>query len=456
MKKAIITLMCALAVIYITIAILMLDFGRIGSNASSAGDNIILQYKIVDGCGEFVTNAAGAQIMHTQRVKLYKNDETGIPETRSSKKVTLARANAVVYPGHSFRGNWFINGGEFKPGDRVPAGLTGNTQDVLSYLSDWAVNTYKISFHPNGGSPTPSSQWVRFGEEYGDAITASTGNVTRLGHNFAGWWTTRYSGGIEILANDIVAITENTTLYARWTPMSGGTVTKYSINFHGNGHTGGTMASQSANVNTPITLNANAFVRTSHTFRGWATSAGRAASGIVDYADKATITGCTPINLWAVWQVQTQSQQVTVTFTASGATHGTQTFTKGASQILSGGIPYRSGYTFLCWNSNSGGTGTDYHNGSSYTFNANTQLWAVWTKATPQHTLTFIANSVQFNSQVYNEGVAVKLNAGIPQRAGYTFLCWNTNSSGTGCDYYNGSSYYMDGITTLWAVWIRN
>jgi uncharacterized protein (TIGR02145 family)/uncharacterized repeat protein (TIGR02543 family) len=39
----------------------------------------------------------------------------------------------------------------------------------------------------------------------------------------------------------------------------------------------------------------------------------------------------------------------------------------------------RAGYTFVGWNTNSGGTGTSYNGGASYTVNSNVTLYAKWT-----------------------------------------------------------------------------
>lgn len=43
-----------------------------------------------------------------------------------------------------------------------------------------------------------------------------------------------------------------------------------------------------------------------------------------------------------------------------------------------------------------------------------------------------------------------------PTRDGYVFKCWNTNSSGTGTNYYSGGAYSENTSRTLYAIWDVN
>ena len=61
-----------------------------------------------------------------------------------------------------------------------------------------------------------------------------------------------------------------------------------------------------------------------------------------------------------------------------------QTKTYGTALTLSSTKPTRTGYTFKCWNTKADGSGTNYNVGASYTSNAATTLYAVWT----EHKLT--------------------------------------------------------------------
>ena len=76
------------------------------------------------------------------------------------------------------------------------------------------VNTYKVTFNPNGGAVSPTSKTVTYGEPYGTLPTPQ-----REGYGFLGWYTAA-SGGSKITATSTVSITANQTLYAHWEALS--------------------------------------------------------------------------------------------------------------------------------------------------------------------------------------------------------------------------------------------
>ena len=69
-----------------------------------------------------------------------------------------------------------------------------------------------------------------------------------------------------------------------------------------------------------------------------------------------------------------------VTYNANGGSGAPDAQTKwhGEPLPLSYGVPTRSGYRFKCWNTNAGGTGTNYNGGADYNGNAALNLYAVW------------------------------------------------------------------------------
>jgi uncharacterized repeat protein (TIGR02543 family) len=151
---------------------------------------------------------------------------------------------------------------------------------------------------------------------------------------------------------------------------------------------------------------------------------------------------------------------VTVTYNINGGTGTTpaaQTVTAGNSVTLAGGSGFtRSGYTFVGWNTDSSGTGTNYNAGSSYTPTGNITLYAKW-NTVPAYTVTYNINSGTGTTpavQTVYAGNNVTLAGGSGlSRSGYTFGGWNTNTSGTGTNYNAGSSYTPTGNITLYAKW---
>lgn len=66
---------------------------------------------------------------------------------------------------------------------------------------------------------------------------------------------------------------------------------------------------------------------------------------------------------------------------------GSQNFYKGYAQNLSSTIPTRSGYTFQGWYTGTGGSGTQYTPGTSYTITSSFVLYAYWTKTVYTNTI---------------------------------------------------------------------
>ena len=81
--------------------------------------------------------------------------------------------------------------------------------------AQWTTNKYMVTFDANGGdTPVPTTKEVTYDSPYGELATC-----TRTGYTFEGWWTTAKEGGVQITAGSPVRITENQTLYARWTAI---------------------------------------------------------------------------------------------------------------------------------------------------------------------------------------------------------------------------------------------
>jgi uncharacterized protein (TIGR02145 family)/uncharacterized repeat protein (TIGR02543 family) len=120
----------------------------------------------------------------------------------------------------------------------------------------------------------------------------------------------------------------------------------------------------------------------------------------------------------------------------------------------------KSGYTFAGWNTTTGGGGTDYAAGASYTADANVTLYAKWTSL-PTYTVTYDGNGSTGGSvppaQTKTQGVALTLasNTGSLVKSGYTFAGWNTTTGGSGTDYAAGASYTADANMTLYAKWTQ-
>lgn len=132
-----------------------------------------------------------------------------------------------------------------------------------------------------------------------------------------------------------------------------------------------------------------------------------------------------------------------------------QTKYKNATLTLSSTKPTRTGYTFKNWNTASGGGGTSYASGASYTANAAATLYAQWTAKT--YTITFNANGGSGGPSTATKtyGKALTLPTTTPTRTNYNFLGWAETSGATAAAYTAGGTYSksITANTTLYAVW---
>jgi|GEM_PF-3095957 len=163
-----------------------------------------------------------------------------------------------------------------------------------------------------------------------------------------------------------------------------------------------------------------------------------------------------------------------------GSIINTKNVVSGTSQLLSGGTPTRSGYTFLGWSLDDPDATTAGFQNNTYVHYYNNDyndpttvinFYAVWAERVS--TVTFNMNGGQGSNitQAYPYNVSAVLNAVTPTIAmkyvtnnlyskspdpqqnelSQIFLYWTTNPNGTGTKYYNDTSYTFANDITLYA-----
>ena len=144
----------------------------------------------------------------------------------------------------------------------------------------------------------------------------------------------------------------------------------------------------------------------------------------------------------------------TVSYNANGGTGSVSSQTKyhGDTLTLRSNSYTRTNYVFKEWNTASGGTGTSYSQGGSYTANSSATMYAQWYAP---YTVAFDANggSGAPTSQLKVHGTALTLSSTVPVRTNYSFYHWNTNASNTGTSYSPSGSYTANSAATLYAIW---
>lgn len=307
------------------------------------------------------------------------------------------------------------------------------------------IKEYTITYNANGGSGAPSSQT----KYHGTDLTLSETAPTRSGYTFKGWGTSSKSTSASYQPGGKYTANTSRTLYAIWESNVPKT---YTISYNANGGTGA-PASQTKTHNVTLTLRTTTPTRNGYTFKGWSTSSSATSAS---YSAGGSFSTNANTTLYAVWQKNPLTY--TVSYNANGASGApaSQTKIENVTLTLSSTTPTRSGYTFLGWSTSSSATSPTYYAGGSYTANASTTLYAVWSKNAPiTYTVKFDANggSGAPNSVTKTQGVTLYLPTKKPTRSNYTFMGWNANSAATNATYAAGGAYTRNANVTLYAVW---
>ena len=350
---------------------------------------------------------------------------------------------------------------------------------------------YTINYDGNGatsGSTAPSSH------TYGQSKALTANGFERTGYTFAGWDDKRghsYSDGQQV--KDL-ATSGTVTLYAKWTANT------YTINYNGNGNTGGSTPSSSHTYDQSKALTANRFERTGYTFAGWTTNADGSGNSYSNGQQVKNLATSGTVDLYAKWTANTY----TIKYNGNGNTGGStasSTHTYNEEKALTANGFTRKGYSFAGWTTNANGSGKFYADKASVenlssTNGATVTLYAQWTPHT--YKVNFDSNGGydvrnnasrkisstvatyesnyetqqgRFSQETWtyddktsaNNSIKNKVQSGSFFWPGHTFLGWATNPDATSAEFsttkdidnaaYPGSN---GGSTTLYAVWKAN
>ncbi len=243
--------------------------------------------------------------------------------------------------------------------------------------------------------------------------------------------------------------------------MSIATSAKFTISYDANGGTGA-PAAQTKSYGVNIKLSSTEPTRASetdddgaiikYTFAGWTKTKG---SSVVDYLPSATYSTNASVTLYAVWS---QIDGYLIFYdTQGGSNILTQSKPAGESVNITSEIPILYGHTFMGWSTSSEGTTPNYQAGDAYSTDSHLYLYAIWNPWV--HTVQFDANGGTGapSGFIKTVGVNQTIPETVPDRAGYIFLGWSTQSN-TNIATYNAEDTYIveqdGGVVTLYAVWL--
>lgn len=274
--------------------------------------------------------------------------ETPSPSTITKKyNVALGTLPTCSRTGYTFLGWYTASSG----GTKIST-TTVVTKDI-TYYAQWSINSYTLTFNPNGGTVTPTSKNLEYNSAYGTLPTPTRASDAQYTYTFAGWYTAA-TGGTQVTAATKMAA-KDTTVYAHWTSNTRSYTVSYQTTY-------GTLnrTSQSVTYNSKgsctLTMPDNTAEFT-YTFVGWYTAANGGGTKVGSELTLETPAIKGTVTYYAY--VTRSTKSYTHTFNANGGgTVSPATITKAYNTAL-GTLPTvsRTGYTFVGWFDTSAASG---------------------------------------------------------------------------------------------------
>ena len=261
--------------------------------------------------------------------------------------VALGTLPTCTRTGYTFLGWYTASSG----GTKIST-TTVVTKDI-TYYAQWSINSYTLTFNPNGGTVTPTSKDLEYNSAYGTLPTPTRASDAQYTYTFAGWYTAA-TGGTQVTATTKMAA-KDTTIYAHWISNTRSYTVSYQTTYGTLNKTSQSIAYNSKGSCT-LTMPDNTAEFT-YTFVGWYTAANGGGTKVSSELTLETpaITGT--VTYYAY--VTRSTKSYTHTFNANGGgTVSPTTITKAYNTAL-GTLPTvsRTGYTFVGWFDTSAASG---------------------------------------------------------------------------------------------------
>jgi uncharacterized repeat protein (TIGR02543 family) len=334
--------------------------------------------------------------------------------------------------GYRFAGWWTHPGGT---GTEVfTNSVVTSVTDHILYAKWQPEDSFVVLFDPQGGSdPIPASLDVTVGLPYGPLAATDLAGFT-----FEGWWTDPACTQNEVTATNIVALTDNQILYAKWTP-------NYVVSFDEQGGTSPNPSFIRVTNGKPYGMLA-ATTRAGFKFGGWWTG----PSGTGTEVTSATVAALAQDQvLYAYWigifqmSFDPQGGKAPIPLTKNvfyGSPYGVLASTT------------RSGHVFGGWWTGPGGTGSEVTAATIVSLTADQTLYAKWT---PTYLVTFDpqGGTPPVPSTMLVENGLPYGPLATTDRAGFIFNGWWTGPGGTGSEVTSATIVSLTADQTLYAKW---
>ena len=353
--------------------------------------------------------------------------------TYGDPALTLPTVGSMSKTGYSFAG-WVLPNGNLINSST----FTPTTSTTLT--AKWTIQSFSISYSRGtiGGvtvtGTAPSSQSGNYLSTINLASTDTSTVVAGQTYEFAGW---TISGARYPIGSTIALGASNITATAAWVPV-------YTVTYI---LSGGVCISTTC-IDNPQTDQSTLHLPVAPTRAGYNFDAWNDQSG-TSYAagDTLTVTATSYI-LTATWLGIAR----TVTYiNPNGVGIPTQANGIYQSTFNVGAAPTRTGYDFGGWSDQ---TGVIYQPGDTYSVGlTNITLTASWIPL--GIAVTFFNNDGTIGSSVQSitAGVTTSLTQNTATRAGYSFVGWDTSSSGGGTPYSDMQNVTIVSALNLYAQW---
>lgn len=319
------------------------------------------------------------------------------PTTKYTIESNDIKLQTPIKNGYTFTGWVGSNGQTPSKNVVIPKGSTGEK----NYTAKWAKNSYTLKFDANGGSVTPTSKTVPFGDAYGNLPTP-----TRAEFTFNGWFTEKI-GGTKVDQSTVMGAASK-TLYAHWTAI------EYTAYFNGNGGSDGTPIKGPFGTKfsqLPVST------RVGYAFDGWYTQ--KQGGTKIDTTTTMPSGGATYYAHWNANKVNYVVKHRTMNLDgASYSDYSIEKLAANADSTVTPSVMSINGYTAPAQQ-----TITVAPDGSSvvtYDYARNKYTYQV------NNATGFTLNNATPNGS-YFHGTTINLDGTV--KPGYTFIKWTSNNS---------------------------
>ncbi len=252
--------------------------------------------------------------------------------------------------------------------------------------------------------------------------------------------------------------------------------TKYTVTFDKNAGGDNTVSGMPANATNveagEYTIPDEEPTRTGYDFLGWTLNANGEGTVYKKGGTNTKLQVSDNVTLYAKWV-----QVFSITFNGNGDSvtnlpDNVEKIAKGTTYTIPDKTPVYTGYDFVGWTTDQGGTGDVYKHGDSahgsIVVDANITFYAKWTETTPEtYTVTYDPNAPAGKSDTdvkkmpaaaSNVKGAYTIPDDEPELNGYAFKGWTTDEAGAQTLYKKDGDHktlQVNDNVTLYAQWVQ-